>query len=162
MRQVETVLRWAIRTAAALGVLSLLALMALTVVTVVFRAVGIAFPGTYVLAELLLIPTVSCALAFAAWEGANTKVDLLVRTFRSRVSGWSQGGMLMIGTGFWLFVVYAGVEEALRRGRQGETTPLLDIDVAPFRWMMVAAICLSIAACMLRGLQSILQQEPRK
>ncbi len=162
MRLVETVLGWAIRAAAALGVLSLLALMGLTVVTVVFRAVGIAFPGTYVLAELLLIPTVSCALAFAAWEGAHTKVDLLVQTFRARVSGWSQGLTLLAGTGFWVLVAYAGIEEALRRGRQGETTPLLDISVAPFRWLMVAAICLAIAACVLRGLQSILQQEPRK
>ena len=67
MQAVETLLRWMVRLAAALGVLSLVALMGLTVVTVVFRAVGIAFPGTYVLAELLLIPTVSCALAFAAW-----------------------------------------------------------------------------------------------
>jgi hypothetical protein len=63
MRLVEHLLGGIVRGAAALGVLSLLALMALTVVTVTFRAVGVAFPGTYVLAELLLIPTVSCALA---------------------------------------------------------------------------------------------------
>ena len=162
MRLVENLLSWIIRAAAALGVLSLLALMGLTVVTVTFRAIGIAFPGTYVLAELLLIPTVSCALAFAAWEGTHTKVELLVQTFRPKLSGISQGVMLLAGTVFWGFVLYSGIEEALRRGRQGEKTPLLDIPVAPFRWMMVAAIALLIAACILRGFQYIAQQEPRK
>jgi TRAP-type C4-dicarboxylate transport system permease small subunit len=162
MRQVERLLGWAIRATAALGVVALLALTTLTVVTVVFRGVGIAFPGTYVLAELLLIPAVSCALAFAAWDGAHTKVDLLVQNFSMRAAGWSQGLMLLAGTGFWVFVAYAGVEEAIRRGAQGEVTPILDISVAPFRWLMVAAICLTIAVCVLRGLQSILQQEPHK
>ena len=113
MQAVETLLRWMVRLAAALGVLSLVALMGLTVVTVVFRAVGIAFPGTYVLAELLLIPTVSCALAFAAWDGAHTKVELLVQTFRPRIAGLSQGLMLLAGTAFWGIVLFAGIEEAI-------------------------------------------------
>ncbi|MBV0911939.1 TRAP transporter small permease [Anianabacter salinae] len=161
MRAVETLLRAAVRGAAALGVLSLVALMALTVVTVAFRAAGIAFPGTYVLAELLLIPTVSCALAFAAWDDAHTRVELLVQTFRTRVAGAAQGLTLLAGTVFWGFVLYAGIEEALRRGRQGETTPLLDIPVAPFRWLMVAAITLLISICLLRGLQFIAGRERR-
>lgn len=161
MRALETFLSWIVRGAAALGVLSLLALMALTVVTVTFRAIGIAFPGTYVLAELLLIPTVSLALAFAAWDGAHTKVELLVQSLRPRVADVSQGLMLLTGTGFWIFVAYAGVEEALRRGRQGEITPLLDIPVAPFRWVMISAICLLIAVCVLRGVQLLARREPR-
>lgn len=161
MQAVETLLRWMVRLAAALGVLSLVALMGLTVVTVVFRAVGIAFPGTYVLAELLLIPTVSCALAFAAWDGAHTKVELLVQTFRPRIAGLSQGLMLLAGTAFWGIVLFAGIEEAIRRGRQGETTALLDIPVGPFRWLMVGAIVLMIAVCLLRAAQHVLGQEPK-
>lgn len=162
MSVIERSLGWIVRVAAALGVLSLLALMALTVVTVTFRAIGIAFPGTYVLSELLLIPTVSFALAFAAWGGAHTKVELLVQTFPARLSGVSQGLMLLAGTVFWGFVAYSAVEEALRRGRQGEMTPLLDIPVAPFRWLMVSALCLLIALCVLRGVQSILGREMQK
>lgn len=162
MTAIERILGGVVRVAAALGVLSLLALMALTVFTVVFRAIGIAFPGTYVLAELLLIPTVSCALAFAAWDGAHTKVELLVQTMRPRLSGLSQGAMLLAGTVFWFFVTYAAVEEALRRGRQGEVTPLLDIPVAPFRWLMVAALCLLIAVCLLRAAQFLAGRETRE
>lgn len=151
MRHVETGLGYLIRLAAGLGVASLVALMALTVTTVTFRAVGIAFPGTYVLSELLLIPAVSFALAFAAWDDAHTRVDLLVSRFRKPYKQWSIGTTLLLGTVFWGFVAWAAIEEALRRGRQGEMTPLLDIPVAPFRWLMVTALCLMIAACLFRA-----------
>lgn len=162
MQAVEKLLNLVVRVAAALGVTSLLALMALTVITVVFRAIGVAFPGTYVLSELLLIPAVSCALAFAAWHDAHTRVELLVQRFRPRVAGISQGITLLGGTVFWGFVLFASIEEALRRGRQGEITPLLDIPVAPFRWLMVAALCLMIAVCLLRALQFITNREHLK
>ena len=162
MTAIERILGWFAKGAAGLGVLSLVALMALTVVTVTFRAIGIAFPGTYVLAELLLIPTVTCALAYAAWDGAHTKVELLVQTMRPRLSGLSQGLMLLAGTVFWGFVAFAAIREALRRGRQGEVTPLLDIPVAPFRWLMVAALCLLIAVCLLRAVQFLTGRESGK
>lgn len=155
MKSVETLLRMLVRLVALLGVTSLVAMMALTVVTVVFRAIGIAFPGTYVLAELLLIPAVSFALTYAAWDRAHTRVDLLTQTFRPRLAGLSRGFMLLLGTVFWGFVAWAGIEEALRRGRQGEATPLLDIPVAPFRWLMVFAICLLIAVCVFRAAEEI-------
>jgi len=162
MRPVEKLLGVIVRGAAVLGVLSLMALMALTVVTVTFRALGIAFPGTYVLAELLLIPTVSCALVFAAWQDAHTRVELLVQRFSRRLSGISQGLTLLAGTVFWCFVLYAGIEEALRRGRQGEVTPLLEIPVAPFRWLMVTAIAVLIAVCVLAATRLIAGWEARK
>lgn len=162
MGKIDQILGWAVRGVAALGVLSLLALMALTVTTVVFRAIGIAFPGTYVLAELLLIPTVSCALVFAAWDGAHTKVELLINTFSAGASGIAQGVTLLLGTGFWGFVLYAGIEEALRRGRQGEVSPILEIPVGPFRWFMAAAIALLIVVCLFRAAQFILHGEPEE
>lgn len=162
MTALENILRMIVRVAAVIGVVSLLALMVLTVVTVVFRAIGIAFPGTYVLSELLLIPTVTFALAYAAWEGAHTKVEILTQLFKKRTASISNGLMLLAGTGFWGFVAFAAIEEAIRRGRQGEITPLLDIPVAPFRWIMVCAICLMIAICVLRALQLLLNKEVRK
>lgn len=162
MRAIETGLEVLVRLAALLGVASLVALMGLTVVTVTFRAIGIAFPGTYVLAELLLIPTVSFALAFAAWDGAHTRVDLLVSRLRGPRRGRTTGSMMLLGTLFWGFVAWAALEEALRRGRQGETTPLLDIPVAPFRWLMVAALALLIAVCLLRGVQALAGREAQE
>lgn len=162
MNRLESLLRVLVRLAAALGVASLLLLMALTVVTVAFRAVGIAFPGTYVLAELLLIPAVSFALAYAAWDRAHTRVEILTQAFHWRLAGALHGLMLLLGTVFWGFVAWASVREAVRRGRQGEVTPLLEIPVAPFRWLMVAALCLMIAVCVLRAAQALAGREPRE
>jgi hypothetical protein len=63
------------------------------------------------------------------------------------------------GVAFWAIVSWAGIDEAVRRGAQGEATPLLDIPVAPFRWLMVSAILLLIAVLMLRATQSFLGRE---
>ena len=155
MHRLDSLLGGIVRITSLIGVLSLAAMMALTVFTVIFRAIGVAFPGTYVLTELLLIPCVSFALAYTAWSGSHTKVDLLTQFFPKRLSDLSNGLMLILGTVFWGFVAFAGYEEAIRRGKQGETTPLLDIPVAPFRWLMVAALSLLIVICVVRAVQMI-------
>jgi TRAP-type C4-dicarboxylate transport system permease small subunit len=161
VKAVEKVLGGLVRAAALIGVLSIVALMGLTVVTVTFRFLGIAFPGTYVLAELLIIPAVTLSLAYAAWEGAHTRVELLTQRLASRAAGRLQAAMLALGSVFWIFVAWAGIEEALRRGAQGERTPLLDIPVAPFRWLMVAAIVLMIAVILCRTARLARDGEPR-
>ncbi|WP_417668295.1 TRAP transporter small permease [Roseibium sp.] len=162
LKMFEKILGVLVRASAFVGVISLVAMMGLTVVTVVFRAVGIAFPGTYVLSELLLIPTVSFALAYAAWTRAHTRVELLTQTFQKRLSGMSHGLTMLLGAGFWGFVAYATYEEVIRRSAQGELSPILDIPVAPFRWLMFGAISLLIAVTLLRAVQEIIGQEPSK
>lgn len=137
--------------AATLGVLSIVALVCLTVTTVTFRFLGIAFPGTYVLAELLIIPAVTLSLAYAGWEGAHTRVEILTKLLPRRIARPLDAAMLALGSAFWGMVAYAGVEEALRRGPQGERTALLDIPVAPFRWLMVGAIVLLIVVLLYRA-----------
>lgn len=153
LKILETGLGALVRASALMGVLTLLALMGLIVVTVIFRAIGIAFPGTYVLSELLLIPTITLSLAYAAWDGAHTKVDLLTQTLPTRLADWLEGLMLLLGCGFWGFVLWSAIHDAQRHAAQGEKTPLLDIPVAPFRWLIVGATALLIAVLVLRALQ---------
>ena len=146
--------------AAVLGVAAISALVALTVVTVTFRFLGVAFPGTYVLAELLIIPAVTLSLVYAAWSGAHTRVELLTQRLPPRVAGPLGGAMLAVGSAFWGLVAFAGVEEALRRGAQGERTPFLDIPVAPFRWLMVAALALLVVVLLFRAVQAARGADP--
>lgn len=160
MQAAERILGRIVSVAPLFGVAALVALMALTVVTVTFRAMSIAFPGTYVLAELLLIPAVAFSLTYAAWRGAHTRVELLTDRLPRRVSGPLTGLMMALGCGFWGFVLFAAYEEAVKRGAQGERTPLLDIPVAPFRWLMVAALGLLIVVILFRALQAALGEEP--
>ncbi|MAN77905.1 MAG: hypothetical protein CML24_12115 [Rhizobiales bacterium] len=139
----EVFLRRVCALAAFIGVAAIISLMLLTVVTVVFRAVGIAFPGTYSLAELLLIPAVSFSLAYAAMQGEHTRVTLFVDRIRSdRIRRGLHGIMTFLGSLFWVGIAWATIKEALRRGAQGEMSPNINVPVAPFRWAMAAAIIL--------------------
>lgn len=155
LKLLDTGLGWVVRGTTLFGILALMALMGLIVVTVVFRAIGIAFPGTYVLSELLLIPTITLSLAYAAWSGAHTRVELVTQLLPKRGAGVIDGLMLLAGGAFWIFVIWAGIRNALHHGAQGEKTPMLDIPVAPFRWLLVFAVGLLIAVLVLRALQSI-------
>jgi TRAP-type C4-dicarboxylate transport system permease small subunit len=131
------------RFAGLVGVAAILALMLLTVVTVIFRAIGIAFPGTYVLAELLLIPAVSISIAYAAMANEHTRVDLFVGTIKNlRLRRVLHGVMLALGSLFWMAITWATIREAIRRGAQGETSPIINVPVSPFRWTMAAALVL--------------------
>jgi len=161
LNRLETVLGILVRVSAFAGVISLFTMMAITVVTVVFRAVGIAFPGTYVLSELLLIPTVSFALVFAAWTGAHTRVEILTNAMPKRWAAASRGVTMLIGAGFWGYVGLSAYEEVIRRSAQGEVSPILDIPVAPFRWIMFSAIVLLIAVILLRSAQEFMGAEQK-
>ena len=85
----------------------------------------------------------------------------------SLVASQSASGLMAVqlesgGTVFWGIVAFAGIEEALRRGRQGETSPILDVPVAPFRWLMVAAIVLMIMVLLLRAAQEVSGTEAKE
>ncbi|MFC7703802.1 TRAP transporter small permease [Plastorhodobacter daqingensis] len=145
MHRIDRLLQSICSLAALAGILAILALMLLTVVTVVFRAVGIAFPGTYSLSELLLIPAVSLSLAYAAVRNEHTRVSLFVDLIRNgRLRRAVQGTMLALGSLFWVAVAWATAREAIRRGAQGELSPIINVPVAPFRWVMAGAIVLFV------------------
>lgn len=126
-----------------IGVGGILALMVLTVITVTFRAIGIAFPGTYALAELLLIPAISFSLVYAAMQDEHTRVVLFTDRIRSaRLRRALLGAMLLLGSLFWVAVAYATIREAIRRQAQNELSPIINVPVAPFRWAMATALVL--------------------
>lgn len=135
-----------------IGVAAILALMALTVVTVLFRALHIAFPGTYSLSELILIPAVSLSLAYAAMQNEHTRATLFVdRIANERLRHTIHGSMLILGSLFWVAVAWATIREAIRRGAQNELSPIINVPVAPFRWTMAAAIILLVIVLLWQG-----------
>lgn len=137
-----------------IAVSGVLALMMLTVVTVTFRAFGIAFPGTYAIAELLLIPAISFSLLYATLKNEHTRVTLIVgRIISLRVQHVIKGLMLATGSIFWMAVTLATVREAIRRGAQGEVSPIINLPVPPFRWMMAAAMALIVITLLFKALQ---------
>lgn len=155
MRLVERLLRWIVTVGAFTGVSCIIALMFLTVVTVSFRAIGIAFPGTYTLAEILLIPSISFSLAYAAYEGAHTRVELMTSILPPRLASLLDALMLALGTVFWVVVAYAGTLEALKSARNQEQAPILGFPVTPFRWMLVIAITLLCLVLVVQVVQAL-------
>lgn len=152
MQLIETTLRRICAAAGVLGVFAILCLMLITVVTVVFRALHIAFPGTYSLSELLLIPAVSISIAYAAMHNEHTRAVLFVeRISNLRLRHAIHGLMLILGSFFWVFVAWATIREAIRRGAQNELSPIINVPVAPFRWSMGIAIVLCVIVLLWQG-----------
>lgn len=152
MHVIDRILSRICDAAGILGVLAIVSLMLLTVVTVVFRAMHIAFPGTYSIAELLLIPAVSISIAYAAMHHEHTRAVLFVDLIRNnRLRRGIHGAMLVLGSLFWVTVAWATIREAIRRGAQNELSPIINIPVAPFRWSMAAAIALVCVVLVWQG-----------
>lgn len=143
MQAIDTILRRISDAVGVVGVLAIFSLMVLTVVTVLFRALHIAFPGTYSISELLLIPAVSISVAYAALHNEHTRATLFVDRIRKTQPRLAiHGAMLIVGSLFWIAVVWATIREAIRRGAQNELSPIINVPVAPFRWSMAAALAL--------------------
>lgn len=154
MKPLETILRRACDVAAFLGVLAVIALMLITVITVIFRAIGIAFPGTYALSELLLIPAVAFALAYAAMQGEHTRVNLFVGRIKSmRLQHAIHGAMTLLGSVFWIAIAWAIIREAIRRAAQHELSPIINVPVSPFRWAMAAGIILFVIVLLFQAIK---------
>ncbi len=152
MQTIDTVLRKICAAVGVLGILAIISLMLLTVVTVIFRALHIAFPGTYSLAELLLIPAISISLAYAAMHNEHTRAVLFVDRIRNdRLRLGIHGAMLILGSLFWVTVAWATIREAIRRGAQNELSPIINVPVAPFRWSMALAIVLFCVVLVWQG-----------
>lgn len=137
-----------------LGVAAIFALMLLTVVTVVFRALHIAFPGTYSISELLLIPAVSISVAYAALHNEHTRATLFVENIKNtRFRLGLHGVMLILGSLFWIAVVWATIREAIRRAAQNELSPIINVPVPPFRWSMAIALAFLCIVLVWQGIK---------
>ena len=62
-----------------------------------------------------------------------------------RVRDWLHGAMTGLGLLFWAGIAWAAIRETLRRQAQNELSPILNVPVAPFRWLMVSAFVLLCA-----------------
>lgn len=154
MRQIETVLRAITMVGGVIGAGSIVLLMVLTVVTVAFRAIGIAFPGTYQIAELLLIPAVSFSLAYAGFAGTHTRVELVIDLFPPKLRSLVEAVVTALGGVFWLLVTYAVSREAMRHFAEGEVSPIIGIPVTPFRVLMIAALVLFCGILLFQAVQA--------
>lgn len=152
MHAIDRFLRRLTEAVGVVGVAAICGLMVLTVITVVLRALHIAFPGSYSIIELLLVPAVSISVAYAAYANEHTRAALFVDRIKNiRLRYAINGVMLILGSLFWVIVIYATAKEAIRRGKQNELSPIIDVPVAPFRWSMAVALSLVVVVLLWHG-----------
>lgn len=161
MTRVETILGWLVKAGGVIGVASIFALTLVTVATVTARLVGIAFPGSYALSELLLVPAISFSLTYAAWKGAHTRVEFLSSRLSTRVSDILEGVIGLAGLVFWVFITRAVWIQAEKNMALNEVAPIIDVPAWPFRWLMVVALVLTCAVIVLRSVQAFTGRLPR-
>ena len=161
MTAVENLLQKLIRLGGVIGVAAIAALMLLTVLTVVLRVVGVAFPGSYAMSEILLIPAISFSLAYATWDDVHTRVDFVTKGLPKRARSALDVVITLLGLGFWAVITYAVTRDAIKHGAQHEVAPIINIPVAPFRWLMVTALVLLCATMLLRAAQAALGKDSR-
>lgn len=145
MKQIESVIGTLVRVGGVIGVACILLLTVLTVATVGLRVVGVAFAGSYALSELLLMPAVTFSLTYAAWENTHTRVNFISGFLSQGASALLEGFIALLGLVFWGFIALATFREAVHYTALGEMAAIVDVPVAPFRWLMVTALVLMCA-----------------
>lgn len=154
MKAIETALGTLVRIGGVIGVACILLLTVLTVVTVALRVVGVAFAGSYALSELLLMPAVTFSLTYAAWENTHTRVNFLSGFLSRGASAGLEGVISALGLVFWGFIALATFREAVHYTALGELAAIVNVPVAPFRWLMVAALVLMCAVILFHTIRA--------
>ncbi|WP_010140696.1 TRAP transporter small permease [Oceanicola sp. S124] len=151
MTRATTLIGWLVKAGGVIGVACIIALTLLTVATVAARALNIAFPGSYALSEILLIPAISFSLCYAAWSGAHTRVEFVTSLLPPRVSQVLEGVIDLIALVFWVAICRAVWLEAIKMTARNETAAIINVPAWPFRWMMVAALVLTCIVLVMRA-----------
>lgn len=154
LARANTLIGWLVKAGGVIGVACIFALTLLTVATVAARAMNIAFPGTYALSEILLIPAISFSLCYAAWTGAHTRVEFVTGFLPERLSQVLDGLIDLVALVFWVAICRAVWLQAIKMTARNETAAIIDVPAWPFRWLMVAALVLTCIVLVMRALLS--------
>ena len=125
-------------------------MMAVTVVDVIGRYIFNApIIGATEIQQLLMVLVVFLSLAWISVERSHIMVDLLLSRLSTRARLAAETATLFLGFVIYLILTWQGAVEAM--GAE-ETTSLLSIPEAPFRWAAasgLAVLCLSIICHMI-------------
>jgi len=125
-----------------IGIGSLVAIMVLVVANIVTRFFGSVIPGTYSLASLIAVLTVSFAIVYTGLKRGHIVIELLVSRFSQRVRVILESFGLVLGIGIWALIAWAGLQHAGEMWLLGERAEPLRISAAPFRYVWGIAMVL--------------------
>jgi TRAP-type C4-dicarboxylate transport system permease small subunit len=126
-----------------IGGLAMLAMTLVLVANIIWRNItGLAFKITYESVQLIAIPMVSFSLIVATIKGRHIIVDILISRFSAKMQLILRCITSLIGLGILATLTWANIRYAGEMMIYGETTPVIELPVAPFRiiWTISLAI----------------------
>lgn len=119
------------------GSIGLIGLMITVGGTVIYRWFGGTFQGSYEVAEIFTIVTITLAIFMATVNRSHVDVVLIDQLLPRRVRR-GVGSMLgIVAVIFWCIVAYATYRHALRLTASTEVSDVLNLNIVPLRWFTV-------------------------
>ena len=140
-----------------IGAVALMAAAVLVFSNVVYRLFGHVIFGSYEITELLMVITVSFALAYATLMKSHVVVDLVISRFPEGLQKILGIIMNFISMCVWGYLGYAGYTIMSQRMME-EWTTLLEIPLMPFRLLWMVGLAIVCAVYLLEIVKSVMDE----
>jgi len=141
MERVENLIHRVTGLFTALGAFFLLTMMCTVVANIIYRFFGRVIVGSYELVELMVLITVTFALAYAAVKKGHVVITILISRLPNRVQSVLEAITSLISVGTWGVIAWAAISMLLERW-MSERTEMLSVPYLPFRSIWVAGLIL--------------------
>ena len=129
--------RWIVMLVTLVGSLALVGLMLVVGGTVIYRWFGGTFQGSYEVAETFTIVTITMAIFLTTAGRSHVDVRLVTDRFPPPLQRLLQIVLGLLAAAFWCVVFWSTMKDTVAMMAEGEITPVLGINIVPFRWIIV-------------------------
>jgi TRAP-type C4-dicarboxylate transport system permease small subunit len=133
----------------------LLLMAGLTIFNILIRIRFSSVPGIIELVSYLFVIVVFFGIAYAGLKGDHVDVDLLVSRFPKRIQAIIACLMGLLSLGIWTLIAWQGAVYGLLQFKMGEYSPALNMQLMPFRAVMVFGCIILCLVLLLQWLKSV-------
>lgn len=159
MSFVRTLVGWFLTAATILGSIALVGLMLVIGGTVIYRWFGGTFQGSYELAEIFTIVTITLAIVMATVQGQHVDVRLIFDRLPQLMRRSLTVILTLVSSGFWALVAYSAYRATRQLALKGEITHVLQINIVPFRWFITVGFLVVAIVLLVYAIRAISAEE---
>jgi TRAP-type C4-dicarboxylate transport system permease small subunit len=139
-----------------IGAAGLISLMLVVGGTVIYRWFGGTFQGSYEVAEICTILTITMCIFMATVKRGHVDVRILHDRLPAPAKRATNLITGLTATIFWALTTFAAYTLASLLGRHGEFTDVLQINIVPLRWVIVTGFAAVTLVLFVQTLRSFL------
>lgn len=139
----------------ALGAVFLVAVALLITTMVIFRAFNIGLPGTFDLAETMVIVVISFAMLYGQLNDSHIRADIAIERLTGRLRYSIEGFNAIVSIFYWAIILIASAWLMWRKLGVGEETDILKVPYAPFRMIWVFTLILMVILLIFKFIHQI-------